>query len=81
LNGVSDEGVRFRDIAGVIGRHLDVPVASISREEAEVHFGFLGAIVALDLPRSSRETQELLDWRPVHLSLIEDLERGHYFST
>jgi len=80
LRGVSDEGVPFRDIAGVIGRHLDVPVVSISHEEAKAHFGFLGAIVALDLPRSSLETQELLNWRPVHLSLIEDLEQGHYFT-
>jgi len=81
LRGVSDEGVPFRDIAGVIGRHLDVPVVSIPREEANAHFGFLGAIVALDHPRSSLETQELLNWRPVHPSLIEDLEQGHYFST
>lgn len=78
LDGVGDEGVPFHDIADVIGRHLNLPVSSISREEADAHFGFLGALAALDIPRSSVQTQELLNWRPVHPTLISDLER-HYF--
>jgi nucleoside-diphosphate-sugar epimerase len=80
LDGVGDEGVPFRDIASVIGRHLNLPVVSISREEADAHFGsFLGAVAALDVPKSSAQTQELLGWRPVHLALIPDLEQ-HYFN-
>ncbi|MDP1509387.1 SDR family oxidoreductase [Paenibacillus sp. CMAA1739] len=80
LDGVGDEGVPFRDIAGVIGKHLNMPVVSISREEAEAHFGFLGAFASLDMPRSSVQTQELLGWRPVHPGIIADLEQGHYFN-
>ncbi len=79
LDGVGDEGVPFRDIASVIGRHLNLPVVSISREEADAHFGsFLGAVAARDLPRSSALTQELLGWQPMHLRLLPDLEQ-HYF--
>lgn len=82
LDGVGDEGVPFRDIADVIGRHLNLPVVSISHEEADAHFGaFLGAVAARDFPRSSVRTQELLGWRPVHPGLIADLEEGHYFNT
>ncbi|NIK71340.1 SDR family oxidoreductase [Paenibacillus sp. BK720] len=80
LDGVGDEGIPFRDIAAVIGRHLNVPVRSITREEAAAHFGFLGMLAGLDFPRSSAETQELLGWKPVHPGLLEDLEQGHYFS-
>ena len=80
LQGVGDEGVPFIEIAGVIGRHLNLEMVSISRKEAEAHFGFLGAIVALDMPRSSLQTQELLNWRPVHPAFISDLEQGHYFN-
>jgi hypothetical protein len=80
LHGVADEGVPFRDIAAVIGRHLEVPVVSISPEAAGEHFGFLSAFAAFDNPTSSALTQKLLDWDPEHPGLIEDLEEGHYFS-
>jgi nucleoside-diphosphate-sugar epimerase len=80
LDGVGDEGVPFRDIAEVIGRHLNLPVGSISPEEADAHFGpFLGTVAARDFPRSSAQTQELLGWRPVHPGLIADMEQ-HYFN-
>lgn len=79
LHGVGDEGVPFRDIAEVIGRHLDVPLASVAPEDADDHFGFLGAFVRLDNPTSNTLTRERLGWRPTHPGLIEDLEQGHYF--
>lgn len=79
LDGTGDEGVPLRDIAAVIGGRLNVPTVTISREEANAYFGFLGTIAALDIPRSSSRTQELLGWKPVHPGLLEDLEQGHYF--
>lgn len=79
LHGVADEGVPFRDIAAVIGRHLDVPVVSISPEQAGDHFGFLALFGSLDNPTSSALTQKVLDWHPEGPGLIEDLDDGHYF--
>lgn len=79
LDGVADEAVPLRDIASVIGKHLNLPIVSISQEKAFEHFGFLGTIASQDIPRSSVQTQELLGWSPTHPSLISDLEMGHYF--
>ncbi|WP_248965125.1 hypothetical protein [Sphaerisporangium perillae] len=70
----------LRDIAGVIGRHLNLPVVSISREEADAHFGWFAAIASLDIPASSTLTQKQLGWHPVHPALISDLAEGHYFN-
>ena len=81
LHAVGDEGVPFREIAAVIGRHLNLPVVSIAPEQADAHFGFLGSLVSLDNPTSSLQTQELLGWKPTHPGLIEDLDEGHYFGT
>jgi nucleoside-diphosphate-sugar epimerase len=80
LHGVADEGVPFRDIAGVIGRRLNLPVVSISGEQAADHFGFLSVFASLDNPTSNTLTQKELDWHPERPGLIEDLDSGHYFS-
>jgi nucleoside-diphosphate-sugar epimerase len=79
LHGVGEEGVPTRAIAEVIGRHLDVPVASISADEALEHFGWIGRFFAIDVPASSAITQTTLGWRPTRPGLIADLEAGHYF--
>jgi len=76
LHAVGDEGVPIRDIAEVIGRHLNVPAASV----AAADFGFLGQILSIDQPASAALTRELLPWRPVHPGLIEDMDKGHYFA-
>jgi hypothetical protein len=68
-----------REIVEVIGRHLNVPVASVTGDQAAEHFGFLGAFFGADLPASSAITQKLLRWQPVQPGLIADLDQGHYF--
>jgi nucleoside-diphosphate-sugar epimerase len=81
LHAVADEGVQIRDIAEVIGRHLGLPVVSVSPEEAGEHFTFLAHFLALDSPVSSALTRALLDWEPAQPGLIDDLDQGHYFQT
>ncbi len=80
LHAVADEGVPVKDIAEVIGRHLKLPVVAISPENAGEHFGWLGALLALDAPASSELTRELMAWRPAQPGLIDDLDQGHYFN-
>jgi len=78
-HGVADEGIPIREIAEVIGRHLNVPVVSKSREEAANHFGWIGHFFGIDAPASSAQTQAQLAWRPVQPGLIADLNSEHYF--
>jgi hypothetical protein len=79
LHAVADEGVPLREIAGVMGRHLDVPVESIPAENAAEHFTWLAGFVGVDSPASSAITRELMGWQPTRSSLLEDLDEGHYF--
>jgi nucleoside-diphosphate-sugar epimerase len=81
LHGIAEEGVALRDIAEVIGRHLDLPVATVAPEAAAEHFGWLSPFMSLDARVSNTLTRELLDWQPTRPGLLEDLEKGHYFHT
>jgi nucleoside-diphosphate-sugar epimerase len=80
LHAVDDEGIPVRQIAEVIGRHLSLPVASLAREEIAGHFGFLGQLLALDVPASSEVTRKRLGWSPGQPGLLADLDEGHYFT-
>jgi nucleoside-diphosphate-sugar epimerase len=79
LHAVADEGVPIRDVAGVIGRHLNVPVVSISAADAGEHFTWMAGFIGADSPASSTLTRELLGWQPTQPGLLEDLDKGHYF--
>jgi nucleoside-diphosphate-sugar epimerase len=80
LHAIADEAVPLRDIAEVIGRQLDLPVTAIPVEQAEDHFGWLGRFVMFDVRLSTALTRQRFGWRPVQPTLIEDLEKGHYFN-
>jgi nucleoside-diphosphate-sugar epimerase len=77
-HAVAEEGVSARAMAEVIGRGLKMPVVSLSPEEAMGHFGWLGPFMAMDMPASSKLTQERLGWRPAGPGMIEDLEAMKY---
>jgi nucleoside-diphosphate-sugar epimerase len=79
LHAVADEGVPIRDIAEVIGRHLELPVAAIPPGEAPEQFTWLAGFLGIDTPASSALTRELLGWQPTHPGLVDDLDQGHYF--
>ncbi|ONI78454.1 3-beta hydroxysteroid dehydrogenase [Kribbella sp. ALI-6-A] len=69
-HAVDDEGDPVKAIAEVIGRRLGVPVQQVPAES----YGPIGAIFAADQPASSAHTREVLNWRPVHPKLLDDLE-------
>jgi nucleoside-diphosphate-sugar epimerase len=80
LHAVGEEGVAIRDVAEAIGQGLDLPVTSITPEQAAGQFGFLAGFLALDMPVSSELTRALLSWEPSGPGLVADLQQGHYFA-
>jgi nucleoside-diphosphate-sugar epimerase len=79
FHAVADEGVTLRDIAGILGRQLNIPVASIPQDKAAEHFGMVTMFAGIDGPASSTLTQKWLGWKPKEIGMIEDIGRPGYF--
>jgi nucleoside-diphosphate-sugar epimerase len=77
-HAVAEEGVPVKEIAEVVGKGLNVPVVSLTADEAQGHFGWLAHFVAFDLPASSAQTRKQLGWEPTGPGIIEDLKNMRY---
>jgi len=80
FHGISEEGVRVRDIAlaasdgaGISGKISPWPV-----EEARKTLGLFADALALDQKISSAKTKQQLGWQPKAPRLVEDLRQGSY---
>lgn len=78
-HAVAEEGVPFRDIASLIGRRLNVPVASKTPEEAADYFTWFTMFAGIDSPTSSQQTRSLLGWEPIQPELLADIDQDSYF--
>jgi nucleoside-diphosphate-sugar epimerase len=78
-HAVAERGVAFRDIAGLMGRRLGLPVKSFSGEAAAAHFGWFAPFAALNNPTSSEQTRRSFGWQPTQAGLLSDLEQAGYF--
>jgi nucleoside-diphosphate-sugar epimerase len=77
-HAVQEVGVGLREIAETLGKGLQVPVVSLTKEEAAAHFGWLIHFAGLDMPACSEWTRKKLGWQPSGPSLIEDLTNMKY---
>jgi hypothetical protein len=55
-----------------------MPVISVSPEQAQEHFGFLGFFAGRDARVSSAQTRAKLGWRPNGPDLLTDLGNMRY---
>jgi nucleoside-diphosphate-sugar epimerase len=78
-HAIAEQGVPFKEIEGIIGRKLGLPVVSKTEEEAAEYFGWFGHFATLDAPASGAWTQEKLGWKPTGVGLLADMD-AHYFS-
>lgn len=74
-HAVAEQGIELHEISEAIGKALNIPVKSLSSEEASSHFGWLGMFVNMDMSASSALTQQLLDWLPKGPGLLDDIEQ------
>src|SRR6516165_1182514 len=79
-HAIAEEGVPFKDIASLIGRHLNLPVVSKTPEEAQQHFGWFTLFASMNLPASSAWTQKQLGWTPSFPGLLADIVQAGYFN-
>ncbi len=78
MHAVAEAGLPSHDIAAAIGDHLRLPTVSVTPEDAEAHFGWIGRFFAMNLTASSTRTQQLLGWTPTGPTLIEDIAAAAY---
>ncbi|MDQ2841184.1 MAG: SDR family oxidoreductase [Acidobacteriota bacterium] len=78
-HATAEEGVPFKDIAGVIGRRLNLPTVSKTPDEAKDFFGWFAMFAGINVSASSQRTREVLGWKPKQPGLIPDIDRPSYF--
>ncbi len=79
-HAVGEQGIPFKDIASYIAERLQVPVVSLTNDEASEHFGWFAHFAKLNNLTSSEKTKTALGWVPQHPDLIEDLKSDIYFA-
>jgi nucleoside-diphosphate-sugar epimerase len=74
-HAVHEQGVALRDIAAAIGMRMNLPVVSITVDEAPEYFGWLAKLASIDLAASGTLTRQQLAWNPAGPDLLTDLSR------
>ena len=77
-NAIGDSGIRTQEIAKEIGEQLQVPVQSVQGEQLQAYFKWMSSFITFDSPASASRTKEVLNWKPKHIGLLEDMTK-HYF--
>ncbi|KAL9611043.1 MAG: hypothetical protein Q9167_004290 [Letrouitia subvulpina] len=75
---IAEEGVAVKDIVTAIGKRLQLPVTSLTPEEAAEKLGFF-AFIMMDNPTSSEKTRKELGWQPTGPGLLADIEKNYEF--
>jgi len=71
----NDKLLSMKEFAEYIGRKLNIPVQSFSKEEASQYFTWMTYFVQENCPATSLQTQEKLGWRSSEKSFVEELEQ------
>src|SRR5690606_32336250 len=75
---VAEGGVPFKEIARVISENTALPLKSLTEAEAEAHFTWFTHFAGMDAYASSEKTQNILDWKPQQIGMLEDLSKNYF---
>ncbi len=64
IHAVDETGVPFREIAGAIGKGLNLPVVSKTGDAIAEHFSWFAHFASINCPASSEKTKQALGWEP-----------------
>lgn len=78
LHAVGEDGIPMRDIATAIAAQLGIGTDSVTPDDLKADIGFIGMVMSLDMPATSKLTRDLLGWQPTGPTLLEDVNAGFY---
>jgi len=81
FNGTGSTTVTAKEIAEAIGKLLNVPVYSVTKEEAvkDENLGpFLSLFLDTECRSSNKKAREELGWKPTGIDLVTDVTEGSY---
>ncbi|PLB47728.1 NAD(P)-binding protein [Aspergillus steynii IBT 23096] len=81
FNGTANTDTTYKAMATAIGEAAQVPVKSMTAEEAAGRWGpFLAAFYGLVNRASNKKAVEQLGWEPVGPSLLSEIQSGSYLA-
>lgn len=77
-NVVGDKAIKTKTIAELIAKRLGLPIQSVSGEEITKHFDWMSRFITFEGAAIGTKTQEELNWTPIHIGLLEDMEKNYF---
>ncbi|OUM53154.1 hypothetical protein BVG19_g2415 [[Candida] boidinii] len=79
-HAIQEEGLTTKELAESIGEILNLPVKSVSPEDANKYFTVLDSQWGRDNYVSGEITKKAFDWTPNEATLLEDMKLPNYLS-
>lgn len=77
-HAVAESQVFFKDLTTVLSKKMNMPVTSLTKQEATAYFEGFIHFAQLNIPISSEQTQKELEWKPSNPTLFDDIDKGIY---
>ncbi|KAG6826547.1 hypothetical protein H0H92_015415 [Tricholoma furcatifolium] len=79
FNATTRWDTTYKDMTSAVGTVAQVPVRSITKEEAVKRWGpFRATIATIESKAVNRKAVEVLGWKPVGPHILQEIEEGYY---